>query len=207
MVRHETPWGVWDPLTPAEVGELLRGIEAPWWIAGGYAIEAFAGRELREHGDVDVGLLRRDQLAVQRTLDGWELHAADPPGTLRPWLPGEHLPRAIHDIWVREDGDGPWRFQLMLDESEGEEWVFRRDTRVRRELGALTWKRDPLSYIAPEVQLLYKSKGLRAKDQVDFAAAEPVLSDRQRAWLRDALELVEPGHPWLAALSTAPPGS
>ncbi|MFI6500277.1 hypothetical protein [Nonomuraea typhae] len=35
------------------------------------------------------------------------------------------LPERAHDIWAREHSGGPWRFQLMLDEAEGEEWVYR----------------------------------------------------------------------------------
>ena len=40
------------------------------------------------------------------------------------------------------------------------------------------------------------------KDEADFAAATPLLSAPARAWLRDALALVHPGHPWGAALSS-----
>ena len=77
--------GHWDAITPSELNDVLGGLTVPWWIAGGYAIEAFVGRAFREHEDIDAGLLRCDQLAVQRHLRGWELHAADPPGTLRRW--------------------------------------------------------------------------------------------------------------------------
>ncbi|MCK9932767.1 hypothetical protein MXD62_37475 [Frankia sp. Mgl5] len=41
------------------------------------------GNQFREHSDIDVAVLRRDQLAVRRVLVGWEWWAADPPGTLR----------------------------------------------------------------------------------------------------------------------------
>jgi hypothetical protein len=56
----------WDPLTPQQVGRLLAGSAAPWWIAGGYAIDAFLGRfDRRPHADVGVGLLARDQEAIR----------------------------------------------------------------------------------------------------------------------------------------------
>jgi hypothetical protein len=92
VVRAVTPWGVWDPAGPAEVAALFRDAGAPWWIAGGYAIELAVGRPVRAHGDIDVLVLRRDQLMVQRALAGWDWQAADPPGTLRPWRPGEQPP-------------------------------------------------------------------------------------------------------------------
>src|SRR5579875_2563143 len=106
--------GPWEPLTPPDVVRKFAGVTAPWWIAGGYAIELFVGKPLRPHGDIDVLLLRRDQALIHEVLAGWDIHAADPPGTLRPWPAGERLPEHVHDIFCRERPDGPWRMQLML---------------------------------------------------------------------------------------------
>ncbi|MFL5719528.1 MAG: nucleotidyltransferase domain-containing protein, partial [Chloroflexota bacterium] len=52
-------YGPWDPLTPVEVGALLAGVAIPWWIVGGWAIDAFTGRP-RDHHDIDVGFFRAD---------------------------------------------------------------------------------------------------------------------------------------------------
>ena len=46
--------GPWEPLTPPAVARKFDGVTAPWWIAGGYAIELFVGKPLRTHGDIDV---------------------------------------------------------------------------------------------------------------------------------------------------------
>lgn len=200
-MRHETPWGTWDPLTPDEIAALMRGFGGWWCIAGGYAIDAFCGVPgRRDHGDVDVSLLARDQTAAQAHLSAWELHCADPPGTLRPWLPGETLAPAIHDIWGRRDPRDAWRFQLMLNPSDGGDWLYRRDPRLRRPIASLTWLRDGIPYLAPEVQLLFKARGGRDKDRQDFKDALPLLADAQRSWLRDALQLTEPASAWIAAL-------
>lgn len=91
--------GSWNPAIPAEVAEIFSGCKARWWIAWGYAIELAAGQPIRGHVDIDVLMLRRDQLAVQQALPGWQWQAADPPGTLRPWQPGEQLAIGVHDIW------------------------------------------------------------------------------------------------------------
>lgn len=114
MMRIETPWGPWDAAPLDEVVALMRGLAAPWWVAGGYAIELAVGRAYREHGDVDIALLRRDQLAVRRLLNGWDVHAAVVPQTLRPWALDEVLPGQAHDIWVRVQGhaaEGRGRFR------------------------------------------------------------------------------------------------
>ena len=62
--------GAWAPLSPREAMRLFGGMNAPWWIAGGHAIELYVGRPLREHVDLDVGVLRRDRLVVGRHLRG-----------------------------------------------------------------------------------------------------------------------------------------
>jgi hypothetical protein len=53
---------------------------------------------------------------------------------------------------------------------------------------------------APEIVLLFKAKAMREKDERDFAVVVPLLDDTQKAWLRDALLRVHPGHAWLAVL-------
>jgi hypothetical protein len=195
--------GAWKPATPAEVAEVFGGCPARWWIAGGYAIELAAGRPIRGHVDIDVLMLRRDQLAVQQALPGWQWQAADPPGRLRPWRPGELLPAGVHDIWCRPGPGEPWRIQVMLDESAGGDWVSRRDERVRRpvaSIGLVTAGGVP--YLAPEIQLFYKAEDeRRPKDETDFAAALPLLTEPARQWLSDAISLAYgPAHPWRARL-------
>jgi hypothetical protein len=191
----------WDPLQPSEVAAVLAGCSAPWWIAGGYAIDAFVGTsDRRPHEDIDVGLLTRDQTVVRAHLAGWEAWCADPPGTLRPWLLGEHLEEPIHDVWLRPEATAPWRLALVLNPAEEDDWVYRRDSRVRRPLGELVWHAGGIPYLAAEVQLLFKAKTVRAKDERDFEDALPLLDAAQRGWLRRALEVAHPGHAWLARL-------
>ena len=36
-------YGPWAPLDPAGVAELMSGFDRPWWIIGGWSIEAFTG--------------------------------------------------------------------------------------------------------------------------------------------------------------------
>lgn len=199
MEPHQLPW---SPLDPAALPGLLGGVGAPWWLAGGWAIDAFVGEVTREHEDTDVLVLRRDQAVFRSALASWDLHAADPPGTLRPWPVGETLPLEVHDVWCRPTSSSPWALQLMIDDTDGEDWVYRRDARLRRPVSSLAGPASDVrrQVLAPEVQLLQKSKGLRPKDEADLAVAAPLLSPAARSWLRDALDLVSPGHPWSALL-------
>jgi hypothetical protein len=49
----------WDAYTPSAARALLDGIGIVWWLAGGYAVEAFTGGP-REHEDIDVSIFRQD---------------------------------------------------------------------------------------------------------------------------------------------------
>ncbi len=198
------------------LGPLLSAASFAWWVAGGWAIDLFVGRHTRRHGDLDVQVLRRDQGAVRKRLRDWDLHAADPPGSLRPWPVGETLGAHVHDVWCRETRTSPWAFQLMLADIDDttSRWLFRRDTRISVPLSQLGLRSpDGIPYVAPEIQLLYKSREpIQPKDEHDFALALPLLASHQKQWLAAALTLTQPDHPWLRRLATVsgssvnPPG-
>ena len=196
--------GEWEPLSVEAVTDLLRGMDARWWIAGGWALDLHLGRQTRPHHDIDVLVLRGDLPGVRERLRGWDLHAADPPGAgmLRRWAQDEPLPAALHDIWCRPTPTSPWVLQLMVDETDGADWLYRRDSRIRRPVAGL---HGPAStperpVLAPEVQLLGKSRTPRPKDVEDFSTVVGVLEDDRRDWLRRALSTVSPGHAWLDRL-------
>jgi hypothetical protein len=196
------PYAVWEPLSVVEVQHLLRDAPFAWGLAGGYAVEQFLGTPIRAHDDIDIVVFREDQRQLHHWLSGWQLFAADPPGTLRQWDASEWLPFGIHDIWAHRANAHAWQLQIMLLEADGDQWFSRRQPLIRgsRHDLLVTYGRFPCVRI--EVQLLYKAKGNRAKDQVDLEACLPLLSAEAKAWLKQALQLEHPGgHPWLAALS------
>jgi hypothetical protein len=118
----------------------------------------FLGRSIRAHSDIDVVVFRDDQLVVQHWLAGWCLYAADPPGTLRPWLSGEYLPVGIHDIWGHRVDASAWQLQLMLAEVEGDMWWSRRNPVIRGQRNDLIVTYHGLPCVRIEVQLMYKSR-------------------------------------------------
>jgi aminoglycoside-2''-adenylyltransferase len=195
--------GPWLPLTVVQTAELLAGLRAQWWIAGGWAIDLFLGRQTRPHADTDVLVLRRDQQHVWRHLfrAGWEVWAVDRPGHLTRCRRGEILRKDAHDAWCRPNQDSPWALEVILEETLGDRWVYRRDSRATmplREIGLKTV--DGIPYLAPEVQLLFKSKSPRSKDEADFELTVAELPARRRQWLASALGTISPEHPWLARL-------
>jgi hypothetical protein len=79
---------------------LLADFDAPWWIAGGWALDLFLDAETRPHGDVDVAVLRRDQLALHRRLRTRDLRYATAEDTLALW-DGKPLALPVHGVWAR----------------------------------------------------------------------------------------------------------
>ncbi|MGH9027589.1 MAG: nucleotidyltransferase domain-containing protein, partial [Acidimicrobiia bacterium] len=42
----------WEPLRPTDLRGLLADLRATWWIAGGWALDLFLGRQTRTHEDL-----------------------------------------------------------------------------------------------------------------------------------------------------------
>ncbi len=196
------PYSHWNPLSVAEVHQLFRDAPFRWGLAGGYAVEQFLGTSIRKHGDIDIIVFRDDQHQLHQWLTGWLLYAADPPGTLRIWSRSEWLPASIHDIWCHHANAQAWQLQIMLNETAGDDWVSRRHPLIRGLQKDLLVEYQHIPCIRIEVQLLYKAKGNREKDQRDFHACLPMLTADAKIWLKQALQLAHPeGHPWLDLLS------
>lgn len=192
----------WSPLTLEQTVTLFEGAPFTWFIAGGYAVELFLGHSIRDHSDMDVVIFRDEQLAAQAWMRGWQLYAADPPGTLRPWLKDEILPFGVHNIWGHREGKQHWEMQLMLAECEGERWFARFDEGIGGLRDDLFTIYGGVPCIRIEVQLLYKCRRPRPKDELDFAACLPLLSSDQRQWLASHIRRLFPdGHPWLKELN------
>ncbi len=191
----------WEPYSISQVQELMANADCPWWLAGGWTLDLFVGRQTRKHDDIDVLISRDDQLKLQSALPGWDMQVGDPPGTLRAWQPTELLDKSIHDIWGRPNGDKAWRVQFMLFDIEEGEWVYRRLPSIRGPLEKMGLQSGTVSYLAPEIQLLYKSKSPRPKDQADFEVVVPLLDQSQRNWLKRSLvEAYHGDHEWIARL-------
>lgn len=183
------------------VGELFRDAGFFWCLAGGWAIERVVGRSYRAHGDVDVVVLRPEQLDLQAFLAEWHLAVADPPGILRAWDPGERIPWRAHDIWAHRPGAAGWELQVMIQEADHESWYFRRDDRVNGRITDMATIVDGIPCLRMDLQLLFKAKSSRAEDEEDFVQLLAVLDETQRAQLASWLRLTSPnGHPWIAAL-------
>jgi hypothetical protein len=186
-------FGPWVPLAIDDVAQLLDPLGLLWWVAGGHALDLHVGSSWRTHDDLDVGVRRSDAPLLAPLLDDWRVEvAAD--GRLTPWF-GQPLDAAANqnNLWIGHR-DGAWALDVLIGEGDDERWIYRRDPNL-----SLPWKevlaQAPTGerYLAAWLQLLFKSRGNRAKDRDDAAVVIPTLRDDDRTrlahWLPDE-------HPW-----------
>ncbi len=196
-------YGPWDAFDLDGVRDFFDGFDRPWWLVGGWAIEVFTGA-LREHEDLDVSLLACDVPALREFVgDRWHLWT-NVSGRLQPltdrW---PDLPRPDCQIWVRRNATSPWVLDIVLTPDADGMWRSKRMPEHVAPLDDVTWVTDEGVRVAdPEIVLLYKAAGDRRKDRRDLARAWPLLDERQRDWLVDAVRDLYPEHPWHAALET-----
>jgi hypothetical protein len=188
------------PRELASAAALMRGFRAPWCIAGGWALDLFLGRLTRQHADTDLALFREDQENLRQHLAGWDLRKVAG-GALVSWPAGEWLSTPVHEIHVRSPDDSGLTLEFLLNEREGEQWVFRRDPAIRCPVRRVILRSAVgVPVLCPAVVLLYKAKQPREADELDFRAVRDHLAPDRSEWLRAALEHAHPGHPWLAEL-------
>jgi hypothetical protein len=204
-MRQERPvasagHGSWLAVDPATSLRSFSALKTPWWIAGGWAVDLYVGTQSRAHSDLDVGVLRRDIAVVLASLWSWEIFEAKDGALTR--LESGTVPRAaVNSLWCRPAGTTTWMFELMLDESSGDHWCYRRELSIRQLLSqAIHRSPSGVPFLAPEIELLYKGRSVRPRDASDFELLAPRLGRHARAWLVDALGRTLPRHPWLSAL-------
>lgn len=203
-IKHWDGPGIeaWAPWTPEEAAGVLKGVDAPWCVVGGWAIDLFLGRKTREHEDLEIAIPRTYFPILRAHLRRFALHAVGD-GEVRRLTDDAVLPADKHQCWVLDPGTNRWRMDIMSEPGDALKWVFRRDERINalREWMIVRSDRD-VPYLVPEAALLFKAKAeTRPKDEADFAMCLPHLSDPARDWLRNALQRVHPDHAWLEKIT------
>ena len=194
----EARWA--DAWRPEQVAERLGGVEAPWCIAAGWALDLFRGEQSRPHGDLEIAMPAAEFPEIR---DRFPEYGFDAVGSGRVWTAaGPDVLAATHQTWVRDPASGRFLFDVFREPHEGGTWICRRDESLRLPYDAIIERTaDGIPYLLPELVLLFKAKAMRPKDQADFDGVLPLLGRARRDVLRGWLERVHPGHPWLAELA------
>ncbi len=186
----------WKPWDPSEVARRLGVVDIPWCVVGGWAIDLFVRHQTREHGDLEIAILRPDLPRVRRALHGFVFHAV---GNGEVWRLDDDAepPPELHQNWVLDPAADAWRVDVMLENGDADTWMTRRNPGLRVPRTFMVGRTDDgIPFLGPHGVLLYKAKYLRPKDEADFSVCLPLMDDTVRTWLAIALEAVHPGHPW-----------
>jgi hypothetical protein len=194
----DAEWAAW---TPQEAARRLAGVDAPWAVSAGWAIDLFLGRERRDHEDLEIAVPadRFDEVAA--ALGELEFHVVGP-ATAEPVETAAALFETHHQTWGLDRRENVWRIDVFREPHDGDHWVARRDETIRLPYDELIeHTADGIPYERPEVVLLFKAKHSRPKDEADLAAVLPHLSAARRRLLAAWIEQVHPGHFWLPDLT------
>ena len=190
----------WDAWRPEQAKRLLEGVEAPWYVAAGWAIDLFLGEQRRAHEDLEIAVPAARFGELAESLAGFELFVVGD-GLARPLSQAGDVLDTYHQTWVREPATGVWRLDVFREPCDGDTWICRRDERIRLPYDrVIEHTADGIPYGRPEIVLLFKAKHVRPRDDADLSAVLPHLEPKRRRWLVDALNLVHPGHRWILEL-------
>ena len=133
----EPDLSLWDPWHPERVAALLEGVETPWYVAAGWAIDLFLGEEQRrEHEDLEIAVPRVRFREIGERLSGFELFIPDSdltePGLVWPFAKAPSALAGNHQTWVREPESARWRLDVFRELSRRRRLDEpRRDERIR----------------------------------------------------------------------------
>lgn len=209
-MSEETPDAV------AYIRDVLRGLDVPWFLSGGWAADAWLGRQTRAHADVDITVFHDDQRAVFDHLAGWALVAHDPnvpDATTEQWdgrwldLPAHvHVPTRTSALATSPARiHTAYELELILNARTERTWVLQPAAGIAVPI-ELSTRLSPwgLPTAPPEIVIFFKafegSGEPRPHDVQDFLALLPMLPDAARSWLYRSIAVVRPDHPWLGRL-------
>jgi hypothetical protein len=118
----------WDPWRPEDVAQLLAAVRVPWFVAAGWALDLFLGRQTREHGDLEIAVPAPDFGAVRDALAGYHFEVV---GSGRAWPLDSPAFGVMHQTWVSEPGTGVYRLDIFREPQHDGAWVCRRDETIR----------------------------------------------------------------------------
>ncbi len=194
----------------------MSGFGRPWAVAGGWAADAWLGRQTREHGDVDIVVFHDDQRALFEHLAGWSTLGGPDDEPHVPWDGRPvRLPGHIHSRPPGMDGtpgmghDG-FDLEIILNERLGEDWLMSKDPHIARPFAESVGDSPAgVPALMAEIVMFFKATAYegvegypRPRDESDFLVLLPLLAGDRRQWLYESIAARQPSHAWLQTLLT-----
>ncbi|MCP3029278.1 nucleotidyltransferase domain-containing protein [Halobacillus sp. A5] len=180
-----------------QVNEVMKHFDGKWFVAGGWAVDLHIGEETREHEDIEVAVFREELPELSDWLNGWTTYIVDHSRLVEGKV-DKSLDEHIHEIHAHREET---KLEVLLNEKSRDRFKFRRDPEVTFPLNRMNLRSEHgVPYLNPEIVLLYKAKNTKEKDEQDFQSVFPFLNEQQKEWLKQALIIHQPEHPWLEKL-------
>ena len=220
--------------------DLFKGVDFEWCVCGGYALDMFAGKELRPHGDFDMCFFQQDRAKVLQYLidrnwpvfgrqGGWEelpitqfifyniTDASDPElkdygfWAVKPggWMEMTPLPRTKAGTCSYYNhgftADEFTFIEVAFNDKEGDTYILQNNPKITLPMERAILYANDVPYLAPEIILFFKTDEWSATNSylgpkmiIDFQAVMPLMDDRQKSWLMDAIKTAHGLRtPWL----------
>lgn len=187
---------------PVKINSLLRDTSVEWGVAGGWAIDLFLDKKTRSHKDIEVAILRRDQLKIKEELiPDWRFEYIHRRKSVD-WSEKIYLEKPIHEIYAVNKSDTSERLEILLNEHVSSQWVFRRNMGIKLPIEEIFLEsKQGIPILHPKIVLLYKVKINESKDLADLMNVAPVLNKADRFWLYNAIWTTYGRHDWLKYLT------
>src|SRR5712691_9606214 len=154
MRPDDADWDGWRPETAARA---LAGVDVPWAVAAGWAIDLFLGTERREHDDLELAVPAARFREIIGALSELEFHVIGP-GTAVPVDEAGDLLERHHRTWGLDRPANCWRVDVSREPSEGDTWICRRDKQIRLPYSeVIEHTKEGIPYLRPEIVLLFKA--------------------------------------------------
>lgn len=207
-----------------ETNELLCKGNFNYAICGGFALDLFLKKNVREHSDIDVCVYRKDKLEIINFMkyNGWTVYEFYGNGIVQLVRDISNCQEKRNLMCIKEDCEivqfypceGNLDFfyykffytgikrlnyiEFLFNDFSLTDFIYERNQSVLRELPKAILYYHNIPYLAPELVLLYKTTDTERQGyQLDFEESIVTMNAEQKEWLKDALdELYPTGHIW-----------
>src|SRR3954453_12190968 len=104
----------WEAWRPEDVTALLDGVDVPWRVSAGWAIDLFLGGQRREHEDLEIGVPAGRFEEVAAALGELEFHVVTR-GVAEPVEQARGLMESVHQTWGLDRGANLWRIDVFRE--------------------------------------------------------------------------------------------